>query len=102
MTREDKARKMGILLTDEKTFYWLETGNVNVGNEVERIRSRLMSRNVNLFPAVPTAAGLPPTHQMISLLEAENAGYKTEIMYLNSHIKSVVTQTKSEQDTSAW
>lgn len=79
--------KVGLWLREDNVFYYLETGRIMVGDEIERIRKTLLSRDKKVLQGdKDSAVGGTPTKKMYAA-EAREKQYKMEPIYLNSFIR---------------
>ena len=93
----------GILCRQDRTFYYLETGNLTPRNNIDRLRSILMTRGLISYHRTDATDRTDP-YRIMTLKEAEEKGVQTQVIYLNKHIEKVVKaqQQKKERNSNPW
>jgi len=97
--REDS---LGIFCKQNKTFYYLETGDNYVGNTVDRIRKTLISRDLIHY----NTRGLMSTDDftVLTVRDAKVADHKLQPIYISKHVEQVLTspaENSEEASTSS-
>ena len=91
----------GVWLKETNTFYWLETGPIDVSSDIDRIRKTLTQRGYLLFNTstnLRTYNAQP--YKTMTALQAHKKQYKFERIFLNAHIKRTVLAQESETASS--
>ena len=93
---------VGYLVTENKTFYYLETGIIKIINPLDRVMKILLARDIITYDG--TKEDIAETkYKAMTLHEAKEKGYKVEILYLNSHIKTnAVSITTPDNKKISW
>ena len=81
----------GLLVKDSRTFYYLETGTHRVVSALDRIQSVLLSRDILSYTGTRDDVTEEKTKKM-TLAEAQEKGYKVEVLYLTNHVKTMVKE----------
>ena len=79
-----KIKNMGLYLYDNKTFYYIESGENYISNTVERIKRVLIQRNI-LLPAIGPNKG--SSYDILSYEEAVRKDYQVKPIFLSKHIQ---------------
>jgi hypothetical protein len=89
----------GIWLRENKTFYYLETLIHSVRNPLDRIKGTLIAQGLL---SLSERVGVVHEEPFIKMTwaEAEEKGYKVEVIYLNDHVKKIAT--KESSTASPW
>lgn len=88
----------GIYVPKEKTFFYLISGKIKLGNAVDRLRSVLTMREILTFR--PPDRETP--YQVMTLEEAQEAGYECKGIPLNSHVAQLAEQPEQGQRKGLW
>lgn len=86
----------GIYLPDNKTFYYLETGQYWSGNSIDRIKKTLIQRglmNISL-DGKPSPYSIITYHDFIS----KYPNYEVKPIYISKHIESMINETQVAQN----
>lgn len=86
----------GILIRATRTFYYLECGTHRVANVFDRIQNALFAKDLLSYTGNREDLNEEKTKK-ISLLEAQEKGYKIEILYLNNHVKAMAAATPAPE-----
>lgn len=84
----------GVLLRANKTFYYLETGNMTLSNHIDRIQKTLLARDLLRYSGTQEEQ-LEEKFTVTTLQDAEEKGYAIEVMYLNGHVKEHAKESPS-------
>lgn len=78
----------GLLVPENKTFYYLEANGITVANSLDRISKILLSRDlIRETGEMPDLTATKPV--VMTLLEATEKGYHVQALYITQHIKKV-------------
>lgn len=91
-------KDLGIYIKSNKTFYVLETGNVFINSHVTRIKKILIQKG--LITMTDTSYTDSDQYEVIKVKEAKEKDYTFELLYLNSHIRSI--HEKKQAENSKW
>jgi len=88
---------LGIYCLNNKTFYYMETGNVMVKNTVSRIKNTLIQKGLIEFDGI----NFMNTHdyKVVKIKEARLAEYAMEPIYISQHVKEVVLNEQEATET---
>ena len=89
-----KKTDLGIYLTEEKTFYYLEAGNNHIGNTLDRVRKTLIQRG-KIIPAVNTNYA-KSNYEFMSVSDAEKRDIIMVPIYISKHVQKLFEDAKSE------
>lgn len=95
-----KTEIKGIFVKSNKTFYYIESGPITVGNTIDRIINSLIAKDIIQFTATRDEVN-EEKYKMLSLADAESKGYKIETMYLSAHVKRTAPEAEAAQ-TVKW
>lgn len=90
----------GVFCKKDKTFYYLESGEVHVVNTVPRITKTLFARGV-----IELDVEQPSTYTQYDVLTIKDAISKELDMvpiYINDHIRKLMTKKDEEEQSSKW
>lgn len=90
----------GILCRKDRTFYYLETGNLTPRNNIDRLRGILLRRDLISYHRTDSNDRSPP-YRIITLEEAQEKGLNIEVVYLNKHIEQTVKAQKEKRSQKA-
>ncbi len=92
----------GLLVNENRTFYYLETGNISIHNPLDRIQKVLLAKDIITYTGGKEDVS-DEKIRAISLLEAQEKGYAVKVLYLNNHIKANTKEnTVSEGKRISW
>ena len=89
-----KKTDLGIYLTEEKTFYYLEAGTNHIGNTLDRVRKTLIQRG-KIIPAVNTNYA-KSNYEFMSFSDAEKRDITMVPIYISKHVQKLFEDAKSE------
>ena len=82
-----KKTDLGIYITQEKTFYYLEAGPNHIGNTLDRVRKTLIQRG-KIVPSINTNYA-KPNYEFMSISDAENKDVTMVPIYISKHIQQL-------------
>jgi hypothetical protein len=86
----------GLLVNENRTFYYLETGNITIHNHLDRIQKVLLAKDIITYTGTKEDVSEEKL-RTITLLEAQEKGYNVQVLYLNSHIKANTSETPAAE-----
>lgn len=91
--------KMGIYTKKDKTFYYLETGNNHISNEIDRIKKTLLQRS--LISVNFETGNTLDQYKILTLEQAKEEEYTLKPIFLNKFVKANL-EAKPSEESSKW
>lgn len=91
--------KLGIYAKKDKTFYYLETGENYISNEIDRVKKTLIQRS--LISISLDTGTVAEQYKVLELNEAKEEGYKITPIFLNNFVKQNF-ESKEDNTSSKW
>lgn len=92
-------KTLGIFCKKDKTWYYLETGDIHLNNYLPRIKKTLIQRGLIILD--PESQTDSESYEVLKYSEVLDKNYKTKPIFLNSHIKEIY-ENKETQDSGKW
>ena len=92
-------KTLGIFSKKDKTWYYLETGEIHLNNVLSRIKKALVQRNLIILD--PESQTDSESYEILKYSEAVDKEYVIKPIFLNPHIKESY-ENKEKQDTGKW
>jgi hypothetical protein len=92
-TTSHPGRIHGVWCRKNKTFYYLETGGIGIAHPVDRVKRVLTRRGLLTQAPDDFGFGTEP-YKVMTLLQAQEATYKIEAIYLNNHVRRAIEDEK--------
>ena len=90
----------GVFCKKDKTFYYLESGEIHVVNTVPRITKTLFARGViELDPDSPSTYS---QYDVFTIKQAKEKEFKMVPIYINDHIRTTLTAKTETEQSSKW
>ncbi len=104
MAPKNPRQLKGIYVKDRKTFFYLETGGKPCRSPLDKLRSVLMQRGILEYDMQDERLTIyNQPYNIISYADAEEKQYDVEVIYLNQHVKKLMTEQKVEESVqSPW
>ena len=87
---QNPSKVHGIWCRKNKTFYYLESGHIGINHPVDRVKKVLMRRGLLNMDLNDLSINKDP-YKVMTWADAIELTYPVEVLYLNSHIRQVVT-----------
>lgn len=91
-------KDLGIYIKSNKTFYFLETGEVFINSHVTRIKKILIQKGLIIM--TDTSYTDSDQYEVLKIKDAKEKSYKLEALYLNSHIRKV--HESKQKESTKW
>jgi hypothetical protein len=89
------ARKtQGIYALENKTFYYLETGDIITRSSLDRVKSKLIQKDLISYHRT-SSHSTEPDHKTMTYGEAEDQGIAIQPIFLSDHIKKLFLNKQS-------
>ena len=88
---------LGFYIKNRKEFFYLETGENYVSNQIDRVRKTLVQREILSTKVGPNSQETP--HEIISLSEAQEKDLKISPIFLSKNIKELYEQKNKTKNT---
>ena len=95
MTPKEKELVIGFAVPSTKTFYYLVTGPVPM--DLNKLHNMLVGTDV-----IKIVDNLFTPYTIMNMLEAEDAGYKTEPRFLSKLVKENWEKNQSTTSSKLW
>lgn len=96
--REDSY---GIFVPSNKTFYYLESGDIYVSNTLERLKTILTKRGILKLDITKIKAESTP-HKIMTVTEAKINDLALEPIYISKHVQGLFTDKTELLKKSKW
>jgi len=98
MSPRNPRETKGIYVKDRKKFFYLETGGKPCRSPLDKLRSVLMQRGVVEYDLQGERLSIHnEPYVIMTYLEASEKQYDMEVVYLNPHVKKLMTESKSSE-----
>lgn len=96
------AEIQGLLVLDNKTFYYMETGTIKIINPIDRIMKVLLAKDIITYTGTKEDVSTEK-YKLMTLQEAQEKGYEVQTLYLNSHVRANSAETPvADSRTITW
>lgn len=91
---------LGIFCKKDKTFYYLETGEIHLKNQLPRIKKTLIQRSLIILDQDTQTDS--ESYDVVRYEDAIEKEYLIKPIYLNQHIKRIHESKNHDEDTGKW
>lgn len=92
---------IGVYCLNDMKFYYMDAGNLNLANPIDRIKKALTQRG--LIRIDPETMNQPEQYQVMKAGDAKLKSYEIVPIYLNEHIRVLAEQGKqAEPKAGRW
>lgn len=96
-----KDSQLGIWCRKDGVFYYLETGDHIIHNELERLKTSLLARELITFSQSRVVSG-EETHKVMKRSEAKEKKYEIKPIYVTNHVKKTIEERDLAKDSNPW